>query len=91
MLNVQEINTAIMFGTFTNDQLNSIVSAIKFARGQLTKQNRRTLVVGTKVKFVNSRLGTTETGVVTKMMLKNAVVKTQNSSWRVPVTMLESI
>ena len=36
-LSITEINHAIMFGDLTNDQLNSVVEAIKFARGRLIK------------------------------------------------------
>lgn len=90
MATIQEINSSIMFGSFTNDQLNSIVSAVKFARGQLSKQNRRMFTVGDTVQFANSRTGCTEVGSVTKMMVKNAVVRTGNASWRVPVSMLQA-
>ncbi len=38
---IQQINSAIMFGNLSNVELNSIVDAVKFARTQLTKQNRR--------------------------------------------------
>jgi hypothetical protein len=31
-MNIKEINTAIISGTFTNEQLNSIGDAVKFAR-----------------------------------------------------------
>ena len=44
-MKVQEINSAIISGIYTNDDLNSIVNAIKFARAQLTKQQARSLRV----------------------------------------------
>jgi hypothetical protein len=37
MATIQEINSEIMFGDFTNDQLNAIISAVKFRRSQLTR------------------------------------------------------
>lgn len=95
MATIQEINSSIIQGTFTNDQLNSIISAVKFARGQLVRQNRRAFGVGDMVKFTNSRTGRTEVGAVIKIMVKNIVVKTGNGmggtiQWRVPASMLEA-
>ena len=88
MANIKEINTSIMFGEFTNDQLNSIISAVKFARGNLIKQNRRALTIGTRVKFTSTRTGMTEVGRVTKIMTKNILVDTGVTRWRVPASML---
>ena len=90
MTTIQEINSAIMFGNLTNDQLTSVVAAVKFARAQLIKQNRRTFTIGAAVKFTNSRTGRTEIGSVTKVMLKNVLVKTATAQWRVPANMLEA-
>jgi hypothetical protein len=47
-LTIAEINTAIIAGSFTNDQLNSIGDAIKFARAQIANQNKFTLVKGSQ-------------------------------------------
>lgn len=87
-LTIQQVNSAIMFGDFTNEQLNSIISAVKFARGNLIRQNRRALTLGSQVKFVNSRTGSTEIGRVTKIMTKNILVDTGATRWRVPASML---
>jgi len=40
-MNIQEVNSAIMFGDFTNDQLNSVAQAIKYRRAQMTKEKVR--------------------------------------------------
>lgn len=88
MATIQEINSSIMFGNLSNDQLNSIISAVKFARGNLVKQNRRALAIGTKVKFTSSRTGLIEVGRVTKIMTKNVLVDTGLTRWRVPASML---
>lgn len=91
MITIQQVNSAIISGEFTNDQLTSIIDAVRFARAQLTKQNRRALRVGDNVKFTVRRSGIIETGNVTKIMVKNALVKTQFSTWKVPVSMLEVV
>ena len=92
---IQQVNQAIMFGNFTNTELDSIISAIKFARGQIVKQNKREMTVGTPVKFVSSRDGRTVLGTVKKVNRKYILVTEQktgslfSSTWRVPANMLE--
>ena len=89
-LTIAEVNTAIITGNFTNDQLNSIGDAIKFARAQIAKQNKFTLVKGTQVKFTNSRSGQTVVGSVEKVNRKFIIVKSGLSNWRVPANMLSA-
>jgi hypothetical protein len=91
---IQQVNQAIMFGNFTNDELNSIGDAIKFARAQIAKQNKREMGVGSVVKFTNSRTGMIVTGTVKKVNRKYILVTEQKSgslfgsTWRVPASML---
>ena len=96
MVSINDINHSIIAGNFTNDQLNSIVMAIKFARNQLVKENRGSLVVGTKVKFTSSRTGADVYGTVEKVNRRYIVVRengfnTLGGSWRVPANMLEAV
>ena len=94
-LTIQQINSAIMFGNFSNDELNSINDAVKFARATIAKQNKRAMNVGTVVKFKSSRTGMTVTGTVKKVNRKFILVNEQKSgsligtTWRVPASMLE--
>ncbi len=90
-MTINEINQAIMFGNFSNDQLNGIAMSIKFAREQLTKQNRRSLSIGTQVRFTNSRTGRYEVGTVKEIKVKNVIVNTGLTNWRVPANMLEVV
>jgi hypothetical protein len=91
---IQQVNQAIMFGNFTNDELNSIGDAIKFARASIANQNKRAMNVGTIVKFTNSRTGMIVTGTVKKVNRKFILVNEQKSgsligsTWRVPASML---
>lgn len=96
-LSIQDVNTAIMFGDFTDEQLRSIASAITYRRNQILKANKREMTVGSKVKFVG-RQGRTVVGEVTKINRKFIIVKEQpigNSifatNWRVPGNMLELV
>lgn len=90
MLTIAEVNTAIIAGNFTNEQLNSIGDAIKFARAQIANQNKFTLVKGTNVKFTNSRSGQTVRGTVEKVNRKFIIVKSGLTNWRVPANMLQA-
>jgi hypothetical protein len=87
---IQEVNTAIMFGNFTNEQLNSIVSAVQYARAQLGKEKIRTFAKGDTVKFHSTKRGVTVTGTVTKVAIKYVTVKDGFMLWKVPANMLEA-
>lgn len=89
-VSIQQVNSAIMFGDFTNDQLNSILAAIKFRRGQLTQQTKRAITLGGTVQFTSSRHGQTFTGTVEKIARKFVTVRTSHGLWRVPASMLET-
>jgi exosome complex RNA-binding protein Csl4 len=90
MATIQDINSSIISGQFTNEQLDSIVMAVKFARNQLTHKNRGSMVVGSKVKFTSSRNGQTVIGTVQKVNRKFIIVNSGITAWRVPASMLES-
>lgn len=90
MATIQEINTSIMFGDFTNDQLDSIITAIKFRRNDMIKTNKRSFLPGSRVKFYSSRQGQTFVGTVEKVAVKFITVKTSQGRWKVPANMLEA-
>jgi small-conductance mechanosensitive channel len=90
-MNIMEINTAILQGGWTNDQLTSMIDAVKFARARLTEQSKRSLKIGDNVNFTSSKLGRNVTGVVTKIAIKFVTVKTAQGAWRVPANMLSKI
>ena len=90
MTEISAINGTILAGNFTNEQLNSIGDAIRFARAQLGQQNKYTLRVGTKVKFTSSRNGMEVTGDVQKINRKFVIVKSGVTNWRVPASMLSA-
>ena len=87
---IQQINSAIMFGNLSNVELNSIVDAVKFARTQLTKQNKRTFQLGDTVKFTSNRNGLTYVGTVRKVKIKFILVNTPGGVFNVPANMLEA-
>lgn len=93
MTTINDINQTIIAGNFTNEQLDSIVMAVKFARNQIAKENKRSMWVGDSVKFTSSRTGQVVLGTVQKVNRKFIVVreKTGNMTWRVPANMLEAV
>lgn len=90
MATIQEVNTSIIHGTFTNDQLDSIIAAVKFARSQIANKNKYTFVKGTKVKFTSTRTGQTVIGEVTDVKRKFIHVRAGMTNWRVPANMLSA-
>jgi hypothetical protein len=87
-MNITQINTAIMHGNFTNDELTSIIDAVKYGRARLTREIKRGLAVGDNVNFTSTKLGRNVTGVITKIAIKYVTVRTATGLWRVPANML---
>ena len=92
-MNITQINTAILQGGFTNDQLTSIIDAVKFARARLGDMNKRALRVGDTVSFRPSKAVSRVpvTGTVAKIAIKYVTVKTAQGLWRVPANMLSPV
>lgn len=88
-MTILEINRAIMFGTFTNDELTSIADAIRWNRAQLVKETKRSVTIGCTVRFTHPRTGRVHTGVVKKIKIKNITVLDGATNWNVPANMLE--
>ncbi len=89
MTTIQDVNTAIMFGDFTHEQLNSIIQAIKYRRTQMVKQQARVLRLGDTVRFTSR--GNTFYGTVEKIKIKNATVRVGSATrYNVPMSMLEA-
>ena len=89
-MNITQINTAILQGNFTNDQLSSMIDAVKWARHQLTRNVKNSIKPGQMVKFTSSKTGKTMVGDVTKIAIKYVTVRTPAGMWRVPANMLEA-
>ena len=90
-MNITQINTAIMHGNLTNDELTTVIEAVKYARSRLQKQVKNALMIGDNVNFTSSKTGQNVTGVVTKIAIKYVTVKTLQGAWRVPANMLSKI
>jgi hypothetical protein len=89
MVSIKDVNSAIIAGNFTNDELSSIIDAVKFARSQLTQKTKRGLMLGDAVKFTSTKNRMTYSGTVSKIAIKYVTVRTTQGLWKVPANMLE--
>ena len=91
MLNIQQVNSAIMLQQWTDTELRSMIDAVKWNRTQLQKQVKRSLSVGDTVSFTSSKTGGNVTGTVRKIAIKFVTVDTGQTLWRVPANMLQVV
>ena len=87
-MDVKQINSAIMFGNWSNTELSSMIDAIKWNRNQLMKQVKRSIALGDNVNFTSTKTGANKTGVVTKIAQKYVTIRCIDGLWRVPANML---
>ena len=92
-MSIQTVNAEIFAGNFTNEQLTSIVEAIKYVRAQMAKASIRSLQVGDNVTWDSVRTGRNSTGKVVKIAQKFVTVKVDhaNELWKVPANMLHRV
>jgi len=90
-MDIKQINQAIMFSDLSNDELTSVIDAVKWKRATIAKLTKASLSIGDNVNFTSSKLGRNVTGVVTKIAIKFVTVKTVQGAWRVPANMLTKI
>jgi hypothetical protein len=89
MINATDIQSAIVSGQFTNDELVAIQRALTFANTELGRKKIRAFGPGSVVKFTSNRNGQRYNGVVESVGKKNIVVRTPVGLYRVPANMLE--
>lgn len=87
-MDILQVNSAIMFGDFTDVELNSIVDAVKFRRKVLVDRSKRSITLGSQVQFTSSKHGRTLQGTVEKIAIKFVTVRCAGQLWRVPANML---
>jgi small-conductance mechanosensitive channel len=80
-----------MMQQWTNEQLSSMIDAVKWNRASLAKQIKRTISKGDQVEFTSSKTGGTIRGTVTKVAIKYVTVSTPQGLWRVPANMLKAV
>jgi hypothetical protein len=87
-MDIKQVNSAIMFGTWSNTELQSMIDAVKWNRASLGKRVKAGLRVGDRVSFTSSKTGMKVVGDITKIAIKYVTVKTSSGLWRCPANML---
>ena len=91
MMTTAQICRIIENGQLNDQDLNSVIAAVKYARRHLQRQVTSSLMVGDRVTFTSSRSGQTMTGKVTKIAIKYVTVSCTMGNWRVPANMLTRV
>jgi len=93
LTDIQQVNRAIMFGTWTDVELRSMADAIRFNQASLRKQVKRRLDVGVQVCWTSSKNPSGATGVVKKIAIKYVTVRHDRDGtlWKIPANMLEIV
>ena len=89
-MNVKDINTAIVTGKFSIEDLDSIQDAVKFARSRIASTLSSTLTKGAKVK-VNHVKVQGVVGTVVKVKIKKADVDFNGRIFQVPLSMCQVV
>lgn len=89
-MSIQQINSSIMFGNLSSEQLDSVVMAVKYARSQMAKSRMNQVRVGSSVKYYSRKMMTNITGRVEKVGRKFLTVRLPDGTmWKVPAHMVE--
>ena len=91
MKTIQEVNSAIMFGTWSDVELQSMMDAVRWNRASLQKQIKNTLRVGDTVEWNSAKRGVRGRGAVTKIAIKYVTVREGSTLWKVPANMLTRV
>lgn len=87
-MDIKQVNSAIMFNTWSDVELSSMIDAVKFARANLQKRVKRSLSLGDTVEWQSQKRGITGRGTVTKIAQKYVTVREGSTLWKVPANML---
>ena len=90
-MNIAQICRIIENGQLSDRDLNSVITAVKYARRNLQRKITSSLMVGDNVNFTSTKQGRNITGVVIKIAIKYVTVRTASGNWRVPANMLSKI
>jgi len=91
MMTTAQICRIIEHGQLNDQDLNSVITAVKYARRTLQRKVTSSLMVGDNVEFASSKTGRVMRGHVTKIAIKYVTVNTGLGMWRVPANMLAKV
>jgi hypothetical protein len=91
MNSIDSVTQAIMYGNFTNEELEAVSQAIRYRRSQLSKEAKRSMAPGVAVKFYHPKQGRDITGTVNRIKQKYILVDTAQGRYNVPANLLETV
>lgn len=89
-MNAKQIVSELMSGNLTNDELEQIAQALKYARSQVGNQIKRQLRPGVTVKFYHPKQNFYIAGTVNRIKQKYVLVDTPQGRYNVPANLLET-
>ena len=89
-MNANQIVSELMSGSLTNDELEQIAQALKYARSQVGNQIKRQLRPGVSVKFYHPKQNFYIAGTVNRIKQKYVLVDTPQGRYNVPANLLET-
>jgi len=91
MNSVDNVTQAIMYGNFSNEDLEAVSQAIRYRRAQLGREVKRAMAPGITVKFYHPKQGRDITGTVNRIKQKYILVDTAQGRYNVPANLLETV
>ena len=88
-MSVNHIVTELMSGTLTNDDIEQVTQALKYARAQVGREVKRQLAPGASVKFYHPKQNFCIAGTVNRIKQKYVLVDTPQGRYNVPANLLE--
>ena len=89
-MSVNQIVTELMSGALTNDDIEQVTQALKYARAQVGKTIKRQLSPGVSVKFYHPKQNFYIAGTVNRIKQKYVLVDTPKGRYNVPANLLET-
>jgi hypothetical protein len=86
---VNQIVTELMSGTLSNDDIERVAQALKYARAQVGREVKRQLAPGASVKFYHPKQNFYIAGTVNRIKQKYVLVDTPRGRYNVPANLLE--
>jgi hypothetical protein len=91
MNSIDSVTQAIMYGNFSNEDLEAVSQAIRYRRAQLGREVKRAMAPGVAVKFYHPKQGRDITGTVNRIKQKYILVDTAQGRYNVPANLLETV
>jgi hypothetical protein len=88
-MSVNHIVTELMSGTLTNDDIEQVAQALKYARAQVGREVKRQLAPGASVRFYHPKQNFYIAGTVNRIKQKYVLVDTPRGRYNVPANLLE--